>query len=174
METIKVYADFDFLEQKEQVGELSYERVRGGDHFAFQFSHKWLKHHGDIVLSGDIMNVQGWQHPRQGSGVFGFVSDSFPDRWGRLLLDRRERMTAQKEHRPSRALSNYDYLSAFCNPTRNGGNRNKAAQTSQPVPPNNDCFTVVCRMKRKFPAWNFHTHYLVLAYPFPLTCLTPN
>jgi len=57
METIKVYADFDFLEQKEQVGELSYERLRGGDHFAFQFSREWLKRHGDLVLSGDIMNV---------------------------------------------------------------------------------------------------------------------
>jgi len=123
METIKVYADFDFLEQKEQVGELSYERVRGGDHFAFQFSREWLKHHGDIVLSGDMMNVQGWQHPRQGSGVFGFVSDSFPDRWGRLLLDRRERMMAQAEQRPARALSNYDYLVGIEDFTRMGGLR---------------------------------------------------
>lgn len=123
METIKVYADFDFLERQELIGELSYERVRGGDHFAFQFSREWLKHHGDIVLSGDVMNVQEWQHPRQGSGVFGFVSDSFPDRWGRLLLDRRERMTAQAEQRAARTLSNYDYLVGIEDFTRMGGIR---------------------------------------------------
>jgi hypothetical protein len=29
MEKIYVYADFDFLEQTEEIGVLSYERVRG-------------------------------------------------------------------------------------------------------------------------------------------------
>jgi transcriptional regulator with XRE-family HTH domain len=33
MEKIYVYADFDFLEQTEEIGVLSYERVRGNDHF---------------------------------------------------------------------------------------------------------------------------------------------
>jgi len=34
MEKIYVYADFDFLSQTEEIGTLSYERVRGNDHFA--------------------------------------------------------------------------------------------------------------------------------------------
>jgi hypothetical protein len=34
MENIYIYADFDFLEQAEEIGVLSYERVRGNDHFA--------------------------------------------------------------------------------------------------------------------------------------------
>jgi serine/threonine-protein kinase HipA len=57
MEKIYVYADFDFLDEKELIGELSYERVRGNDHFAFEFSREWLKGHGGIILSGDVMNV---------------------------------------------------------------------------------------------------------------------
>ena len=95
MEKIYVYADFDFLEQTEEIGVLSYERVRGNDHFAFEFSREWLSCHGGII-------VRGMQHPRQGNSVFGFVKDSFPDRWGRALLDRRERLAAQEEKRPVR------------------------------------------------------------------------
>jgi len=123
MEKIYVYADFDFLEQTEEIGLLSYERVRGNDHFAFEFSREWLSRHGGLILSGDVMNVRGMQHPRQGNSVFGFVSDSFPDRWGRALLDRRERLAAQEEHRPVRTLSNYDYLVGIEDLTRMGGIR---------------------------------------------------
>ena len=123
MEKIYVYADFDFLEQTEEIGVLSYERVRGNDHFAFEFSREWLSRHGGLILSGDVMNVRGTQHPRQGNSVFGFVKDSFPDRWGRALLDRRERLAAQEEHRPVRTLSNYDYLVGIEDLTRMGGIR---------------------------------------------------
>jgi serine/threonine-protein kinase HipA len=123
MEKIYVYADFDFLEQTEEIGVLSYERVRGNDHFAFEFSREWLSRHGGIILSGDVMNVRDMQHPRQGNSVFGFVNDSFPDRWGRALLDRRERLAAQEEQRPVRTLSNYDYLVGIEDLTRMGGIR---------------------------------------------------
>lgn len=123
MEKIYVYADFDFLEQTEEIGVLSYERVRGNDHFAFEFSREWLSRHGGMILSGDVMNAKGMQYPRQGNSVFGFVKDSFPDRWGRALLDRRERLAAQEEHRPVRTLSNYDYLVGIEDLTRMGGIR---------------------------------------------------
>ena len=110
MKRIIVYADFDFLTSPEEIGTLGYEHVRGKDHFVFEYSHQWLKQHGGILLSGDLMNVPSLQHPRGNDDVFGFVKDSFPDRWGRLLLDRRERLTAQQEGRPKRMLTNYDYL----------------------------------------------------------------
>ena len=74
---------------------LSYEHVRGNDHFAIEFSREWLSRHGDII-------VRGMQHLRQGNSVLGFVSDSFPDRWGRAFWDRRERLATQEEKRPVR------------------------------------------------------------------------
>ena len=104
MKRITVYADFDFLTSPEEIGTLGYEHVRGKDHFVFEYSRQWLKQHGGILLSGDLMNVPSLQHPRGNDNVFGFVKDSFPDRWGRLLLDRRERLTAQQEGRPKRML----------------------------------------------------------------------
>ena len=94
MKKITVFADFDFLSSPEEIGTLGYEHVRGTDHFAFEYSREWLKAHGGLLLSGDLMNVPSVQHPRGGESVFGFVKDSFPDRWGRMLLDRRERLMA--------------------------------------------------------------------------------
>jgi len=123
MKRITVYADFDFLASPQEIGILGYERVRGKDHFVFEYSREWLKQHGGIMLSGDLMNVPSLQHPRGTDSVFGFVKDSFPDRWGRLLLDRRERLKAQAEGRPVRILTNYDYLTGIEDFTRMGGIR---------------------------------------------------
>ena len=125
MKKITVYADFDFLSAAQEIGTLGYEHVRGKDHFVFEYSHDWLKQYGGILLSGDLMNVPSLQHPRGNDNVFGFVKDSFPDRWGRLLLDRRERLTAQSEGRPTRMLTNYDYLIGIEDFTRMGGIRYK-------------------------------------------------
>ena len=125
MKRITVYADFDFLTSPEEIGTLGYEHVRGKDHSVFEYSHQWLKQHGGILLSGDLQNVPSLQHPRGNDNVFGFVKDSFPDRWGRLLLDRRERLTAQQEGRPKRMLTNYDYLIGIEDFTRMGGIRYK-------------------------------------------------
>ena len=143
MKKITVYADFDFLAVTQEIGVLGYERVRGKDHFVFEYSHEWLKRYGGILLSGDLMNVPSLQHPRSNDNVFGFVKDSFPDRWGRLLLDRRERLTAQSEGRPTRMLTNYDYLIGIEDFTRMGGIRYKEedsadyinASTKYLVPP---------------------------------------
>ena len=125
MKRITVYADFDFLSTPQEIGTLGYEHVRGKDHFVFEYSREWLKQYGGILLSGDLMNVPSLQHPRGTDHVFGFVKDSFPDRWGRLLLDRRERLTAQSEGRPTRMLTDYDYLIGIEDFTRMGGIRYK-------------------------------------------------
>ena len=131
MKRITVIADFDFLASPQEIGTLGYERVRGKDHFVFEYSHEWLKQHGGIVLSGDLMNVPSLQHPRSTNSVFGFVKDSFPDRWGRLLLDRRERLKAQTEGRPVRMLTNYDYLTGIEDFTRMGGIRYKSDESEE-------------------------------------------
>lgn len=126
MKRITVYADFDFLVTPQEIGILGYDHVRGKDHFVFEYSREWLKLHGGITLSGDLMNVSSMQHPRGTDSVFGFVKDSFPDRWGRLLLDRRERLNAQTEGRTVRILTNYDYLVGIEDFTRMGGLRYKS------------------------------------------------
>jgi len=53
MKKITVYADFGFLASPQEIGTLGYERVRGKDHFVFEYSREWLKQHGGIVLRVD-------------------------------------------------------------------------------------------------------------------------
>ena len=131
MKQIIVYADFDFLASPQEIGILGYEHVRGNDHFVFEYSRNWLRQFGGIALSGDLMNIPSIQHPRGDSNVFGFVKDSFPDRWGRLLLDRRERLLAKDEGRPVRMLTNYDYLIGIEDFTRMGGIRYKSGENDE-------------------------------------------
>ena len=130
MKRITVYADFDFLASPQEIGTLGYEHVRGKDHFVFEYSREWLVQHGGLVLSGDLINAPALQHPRGADSVFGFIKDSFPDRWGRLLLDRRERLMAQSEGRPVRMLTNYDYLTGIEDFTRMGGIRYKSEDSN--------------------------------------------
>ena len=131
MKQIIVYADFDFLASPQEIGILGYEHVRGNDHFVFEYSRNWLRQFGGIALSGDLMNIPSIQHPRGDSNVFGFVKDSFPDCWGRLLLDRRERLLAKDEGRPVRMLTNYDYLIGIEDFTRMGGIRYKSGENDE-------------------------------------------
>ncbi|MBQ3941951.1 MAG: HipA domain-containing protein [Bacteroidales bacterium] len=126
MKRITVYADFNFLASPQEIGTLGYEHVRGKDHFIFEYSREWLMQHGGLVMSGDLINAPALQHPRGENSVFGFVKDSFPDRWGRLLMDRRERLMAQSERRPVRMLTAYDYLTGIEDYTRMGGIRYKS------------------------------------------------
>ena len=42
MERVLVFADFNWLEKPELVGELCYEKLRGSDSYAFKFDENWL------------------------------------------------------------------------------------------------------------------------------------
>lgn len=109
METLYIYADFDWLDKPELIGRLTYERLRGNGTYGFSFDNDWLKNHSDILISEEVGNFSGFQYSQE-EHVFGFVSDTLPDRWGRRLLERKEQAEAIEEKRPKRTLYSYDYL----------------------------------------------------------------
>ena len=125
MKTLYVYADFDWLNTPMLVGELGYESLRGSDSYAFKFDDEWLRHYGNLFLSADINNYPGQQYTQPGRDIFGCFSDALPDRWGRLLLNRREQILATEEKRPVRKLSSLDYLIGIDDFSRLGGFRFK-------------------------------------------------
>lgn len=84
MKKLYVYADFDWLNEIELIGELGYESLRGSDSYCFTFSDDWLKKHGDLFLSDDLNNYPGQQYTQPGKDIFGCLSDALPDRWGEL------------------------------------------------------------------------------------------
>lgn len=120
-----VFADFDWLDKPELVGELGYEKLRGSDSYAFQYDEHWLKGHAEVKLSEDINNYPGMQYTQPGQDVFGCFSDALPDRWGRTMLKRREQILASEEKRAVRSLSSFDYLMGIDDFSRMGGFRFK-------------------------------------------------
>ena len=127
MKTLYVYADFDWLGAPMMVGELGYESFRGSDSYAFKFDNDWLRQYGSLFLSADINNYPGQQYTQPGRDIFGCFSDALPDRWGRLLLNRREQILATEERRPIKRLSSFDYLIGIDDFSRMGGFRFKTA-----------------------------------------------
>lgn len=125
MERLLVFADFDWLDKPELVGELCYEKLRGSESYAFRFDDNWLKFHAGIKLSEDINNYPGLQYTQPGNDIFGCFSDALPDRWGRTLLKRREQIQASEEKRAVRNLSSFDYLMGTDDFSRMGGFRLK-------------------------------------------------
>lgn len=126
MEQLYIYADFDWFDKPELVGRLTYERLRGNGTYGFCFDNSWLKNHSDILLSEELGNFAGFQYSQE-EHVFGCISDTLPDRWGRRLLNRKEQIEASEECRPVNTLYSYDYLKGIDDFTRMGGFRFKSS-----------------------------------------------
>ena len=123
MTSLFVYADFDWLDTPQLIGELSCDSVRGSEIYGFSYNKEWLAKHGEMFLSEDLQNYPGIQYTRSGKDIFACFSDALPDRWGRTLLNRREQIAAADEKRPVRRLTSFDYLMGIDDASRMGGFR---------------------------------------------------
>lgn len=56
-----------------------------------------------ISLDPEIQPFVGRQFPN-GKSIFGLFADASPDRWGRVLMNKRERLLAEREGRKPRKL----------------------------------------------------------------------
>lgn len=121
MERLQVFADFDWLDTPILVGTLSHEMLRGTPSYSFSFDAEWLRAHRSIFLSGDMRNFSGEQY--KSGEIFGCFGDAMPDRWGKRLIDKRERIKAEQEKRIPKAFTDYDYLTQLDDYSRMGAFR---------------------------------------------------
>lgn len=113
---VEIWLDASFLDKAEKVGVLFCDR----GHFSFAYEESWLKSDHKFNIDpalGLYLNEQ----PAQDD--FGIFTDSAPDRWGRVLMDRREVVDAKTEGRNIRALYEWDYLLGVQDETRMGAIR---------------------------------------------------
>ena len=123
MKKLFVYADFDWLETPQWIGELTCDSVRGNETYGFSYDKEWLAKYDDVFLSEDLQNYTGIQYTRPEHDIFACFSDALPDRWGRTLLNRREQIAATDEKRAVRRLTSFDYLMGIEDTSRMGGFR---------------------------------------------------
>lgn len=138
--TIHVYADWmlpngDDLPSPQLVGILVSSLVRNKELFNFQYAPEWLGSPYAQPIDPDLHMFAGRQFS-DGQNFRVFL-DSCPDRWGRLLMKRREAALARMEERRARVLLETDYLLGVHDQYRMGGLRFKR-ESDGPFLDNND------------------------------------
>ena len=106
------------------LGKLRSVFVRGQESFSFEYEPQWLQEcDGAYSLDPDLALYRGRQYTPLDKPLFGLFSDSCPDRWGRLLMRRREATQARKEDRKPRKLTESDFLLGVFDESRMGALR---------------------------------------------------
>ncbi len=123
--TILVYAHWYTMEHPVQIGKLSVSYIRGKEVFSFEYNSQWLKGNNGFIFDPDLQYFSGPQYPRPGKTNFGVFLDSSPDRWGRVLLKRREALNAYLENRTQIRLQESDFLLGVFDGNRIGALRFK-------------------------------------------------
>jgi len=122
---ILVYTDGVESQAPLFVGTLFSSYARGKEVFSFEYDQGWLQSSFAQEIDPDLGLYQGIQYLRDEKSNFGIFLDSSPDRWGRVLMDRRESILARMENRPHRNLSESDYLLGVFDEQRMGALRFK-------------------------------------------------
>lgn len=126
---IIVYADWEGLGGSCKMGQLNSERVRGTEVFSFTYSEEWLNNDFAQVIDPDLQLFRGRQYlGDKKKDNFGIFTDSSPDRWGRVLMRRRETALARQEKRNAKTLFETDYLLGVYDEHRMGALRFKLAE----------------------------------------------
>jgi len=110
VKTIYIYECWS-SDQPLLMGCLYVDILRGKESCSFEYDEKWLKTHpGQFFLDPDLQLYRGRQYAPMDKALFGIFADSCPDRWGRMLMRRREAILADKAGRKPRQLTETDYL----------------------------------------------------------------
>jgi serine/threonine-protein kinase HipA len=107
------------------VGKLWSHYRKGRESVSFEYDPMWLEHPKRFSLEPALKLAAGSFHSSSEKPLFGAIDDSSPDRWGRLLMRRAERMQAEKGKRQIRSLREIDFLLLVDDESRQGALRFK-------------------------------------------------
>ncbi len=106
---VYVFADWEDFAEATLVGTLRSAVIKNKEHFSFKYDEAWLQSPFAQKIDPDLNLYSGEQH-RDNSKNFRTFLDSCPDRWGRLLMKRREAIVSRQEERRPKVLNEVDYL----------------------------------------------------------------
>ncbi len=103
------------------MGTLFVSQYKGDEVYAFEYDAKWLEKTKMLrfMLDPNLEFYRGRQYSSD-ENLFGVFLDSCPDRWGQVLMKRKEALIAEKENRKPKKLFQSDYLLGVYDETRMG------------------------------------------------------
>lgn len=110
------------------MGVLHSDRLKGKEIFSFEYDGYWLSDGPSRLLDPNLQLYSGLHFLAGDQENFGLFLDSSPDRWGRVLIRRREAALARKEGREEQPLFETDYLLGVFDGHRMGALRFKLDQ----------------------------------------------
>lgn len=123
LETVEVCLDLERFGHPVLMGRLHRQQSSSGEIFSFEYDRAWLKQPEVFSFDPDLALTGGHQYPATQRKTFGIFLDSAPDRWGRVLMQRRENVRARREQRKPRALTEWDFVLGVHDETRLGALR---------------------------------------------------
>ncbi|HET6570909.1 MAG TPA: type II toxin-antitoxin system HipA family toxin [Solirubrobacterales bacterium] len=117
---VEVHLDSADLPPARPVGTVARERGRGRSVISFAYAPEWMATPGGFPLDPALPLFEGAQYAAVLPGIF---ADAAPDRWGRVLMERREAYLAGREKRRPRQLDEWDFLVGIDDRTRMGALR---------------------------------------------------
>jgi serine/threonine-protein kinase HipA len=122
-DSIDVVLDAAELADLTNVGTIHFSPRRPDFAISFEYDRDWLTNADGFALDPRLELFAGEQHPPSSALTFGIFQDAAPDRWGRVLMERREGVRARREHRKVRRLGEMDFLLGVSDLTRSGALR---------------------------------------------------
>jgi serine/threonine-protein kinase HipA len=122
---IQVYAHWQGLQEPSLMGVLSASPAKGRESFSFEYADAWLRSGFSQMIDPDLQHYSGAYYPKDDKPNFGVFLDSCPDRWGRVLMQRREAAIAKQEDRAAKKLLESDFLLGVYDANRMGALRFK-------------------------------------------------
>lgn len=123
LDTVEVCIDLERFDHPALMGRLHRRQSGTGEIFSFEYDPAWLEQPEVFSFDPDLALAGGHQYPAPQRKNFGIFLDSAPDRWGRVLMQRRENVRARQEKRKPRALTEWDFLLGVHDETRLGALR---------------------------------------------------
>jgi serine/threonine-protein kinase HipA len=121
---VSVVIDDGCLGPPVEVGVLHREKSGSVEVVRFAYSDVWLDEtSAAFPIDPELPLYRGDQFPGAARELFGIFRDASPDRWGRVLMERREAHQARTEKRKPRRLGEWEFLLGVSDTSRMGALR---------------------------------------------------
>src|ERR1039458_1980637 len=97
LDTVDVCIDLERFGHPVLMGQLHRQQSASGEVFSFEYDRAWLEQPEVFSFDPDLALAAGHQYPAPQRKNFGIFLDSAPDRWGRVLMQRRENARAPRK-----------------------------------------------------------------------------